>query len=98
MRRIWPGMSAFSSAKCSSSTFGRWRIAHQLRMFSQNGQNGWPSRSSQSRKYCRMSAGGGSIGGPTRPGVSFSAWYQSSLALAWWLYMLHTTSRPSRPM
>jgi len=38
-----------------------------------------------------------SIGGPTRPGVSFSASYQASFALAWWLYMLHTTSRPSRP-
>ena len=67
-------------------------------MFSQNGQNGWPSRSSQSWKYWRIEAGGGSIGGPTRPGVSFSASYQAALALAWWLYMLHTTSRPSRPM
>ena len=31
--------------------------AHQLRTFSQNGQNGWPSRSIQSRQYCRMSSG-----------------------------------------
>ena len=48
-------------------------MRHQLRMFSQNGQKGWPSRSSQSRQYWRTSSGGRSIGGPTRPGVSFSA-------------------------
>jgi hypothetical protein len=42
--------------------------------------------------------GGGSMGGPTRPGVSLSRSYQSWFALAWWLYMLQTTSRPSRPM
>jgi hypothetical protein len=38
------------------------------------------------------------MGGPTRPGVSFSISYHRWFALAWWLYMLHTTSRPSRPM
>ena len=43
-----------------------------------------------------MEAGGRSIGGPTRPGVSFKISYHWSLALAWWLYILHTTSRPSR--
>ena len=41
---------------------------------------------------------GRSIGGPTRPGVSLIASYQASLALRWWLWMLHTTSRPSRPI
>ena len=68
MRRIWPGMSRLRLAKCTNSTLGSSRISHQLRTFSQNGQNGWPSRSIQSRQYWRTSAGGGSIGGPTRPG------------------------------
>ena len=31
-------------------------------------------------------------------GVLLSASYHIWFALAWWLYMLHTTSRPSRPM
>ena len=38
------------------------------------------------------------MGGPTRPGVSLSAPYQAAFPFRWWLYMLHTTSRPSRPM
>jgi hypothetical protein len=45
-------------------------------MLSQNAHHGKPSRSSQSRQY-RMSSGGGSIGGPTRPGVSFSIEYHA---------------------
>jgi hypothetical protein len=81
-----------------SSRFGRSRIAHQERMFSKKGQNGWPSCSSQSLKYWMIDSGGGAIGGPTRPGVSLSSSYQSALAFLWWLYMLHTTSRPSRPI
>ena len=72
MRRIWPGMSAFSSEKWRSMTLGRWRISHQVRIFSQNDQNGKPSRSTQSLKYWRTEAGGGSMRGPTRPGVSLS--------------------------
>lgn len=51
-----------------------------------------------SRQYWREWMGGGSMGGPTRPGVSFSASYHIWFALTWWLYILHTTSRPSRPM
>ena len=73
--RIWPSMSRLRFVKCTNFTLGSSRICHQLRTFSQNGQNGWPSRSIQSRQYRRMSFGGGSIGGPTRPGVSFNASY-----------------------
>ena len=80
MRCICPGMSRLRFAKWTNRTLGRWRKAHQVRTFSQKGQNGCPSRSIQSRKYCRMSAGGGSMGGPTRPGVLLSASYQNWLA------------------
>lgn len=62
--------------------------AHQPRTLSQNGQTGWPSRCIRSRQYTRISAGGGSIGRPTRPGVSFSAAYQAALA--------HSTLRRGR--
>ena len=68
MRRICPGMSRFRFVKCTSSTLGRSRIAHQLRTFSQNGQNGWPSRSIQSRQYWRTSAGGRLDRRPDAPG------------------------------
>ena len=40
MRRICPGMSRFRFAKCTNMTFGKVRIAHQVRTFSQNDQNG----------------------------------------------------------
>ncbi len=55
-------------------------------------------RASHSRQYSRTSAGGGPIGGPTRPGVSLSAAYQVAFAFTWWLWKLQTTSRASRPM
>ena len=75
IRRICPGISRLRFAKCTNRIFGSARRAHQDRTFSQKGQKGWPSRSSQSCQYCRMSSGGGSIGGPMRPGVLLSASY-----------------------
>ena len=55
--------------------------SHQLRMFSQNGQNGNPSLSSHWWKYETTSRLVRSIGGPMRPGVSFSAAYHASFAM-----------------
>ena len=40
MRRISPGMSDLRFEKFTIITFGRWRMFHQLRTFSQNGQKG----------------------------------------------------------
>ena len=97
MRRISPGMSASASAKCTKQHV-RQRAdrppgPHVLPERPE--RMAVPRRASRG-SIARMSTGGGSIGGPTRPGVSFSASYQVALALAWWLYMLQTTSRPSR--
>ena len=60
---------------------GQMPHVHQLRTFSQNGQKGWPSSSSQSRKYCRTSSGGFATSGPTRPGVSLTAWYRELVGI-----------------
>ena len=60
---------------------GQTCVMHYTGWLSQNGQKGCPSRSIHSRQYCLMSSGGGSIGGPTRPGVSLSASYHSWFAL-----------------
>ena len=73
-------------------------LLHQLRTLSQNGQNGWPSFSIHSTKYSRIDAGGGPIGRRPPARRVVERLVPGALALAWWLCMLQTTSRPSRPM